>query len=194
MSKLGFELLDDDDFHRRLLAGEPEAFEQLIEAIQQASSAYCKYLGVRAADVDDTLQNSYIKLFNHLKKTPNSSAQFRWWWFTIVRNTAYDLFREKRLDTGNDYVETAAGDSISDPGEAVAAAEEANHAFSSLEPEERNALKLYHFDKLGNQTDCAAELGVSLTTFKNWLRNAKRRFYNSLLSKGESSADIRHSR
>lgn len=73
-----------------------EAFSEVIYRYENALRRYIARLGVRdKRDIEDILQNSFIKIYRYLYSF-NDSFAFSSWAYRIVHNETYDFFRIKK--------------------------------------------------------------------------------------------------
>jgi RNA polymerase sigma-70 factor, ECF subfamily len=75
---------------------EKEAFSVIIHRYEAALRRYIVRLGVRdSRDIEDILQNSFIKVYRYLHSFDDSFL-FSSWIYRIVHNETYDFFRVKK--------------------------------------------------------------------------------------------------
>lgn len=90
-----YENLSDKELVNVVLSNK-EAFSAIIYRYEGALSRYIKRLGVKDnRDVEDLLQNSFVKIYKYLKSFDNSFS-FSSWIYRIVHNETYDFFRTKK--------------------------------------------------------------------------------------------------
>jgi len=88
-------LASDADLVRGARAGEPGAFEELVQRHQKKAQAVAIASGVRPQGIEDVLQASFLRAFGELDRlrTPES---FAGWFLAIVRNEAREQLRAAR--------------------------------------------------------------------------------------------------
>lgn len=92
---VAYEDLTDKELVAVVLS-EKEAFSAIISRYEAPLRRYIARLGVRdERDIDDLLQNSFIKVYRYLLSF-NDSFSFSSWIYRIVHNETYDFFRSKK--------------------------------------------------------------------------------------------------
>lgn len=120
-----YESLSDKELVEVILSNK-EAFSAIIERYEKPLRRYIARLGVRdIRDIEDILQNSFIKVYRFLYSFDNSFS-FSAWIYRIVHNETYDFFRLKKRRPE------------------IVLDEEYQHMFLTLEAEDNPALA---FDK-----------------------------------------------
>ncbi len=90
-----YEALTDKELVAIVLSHK-DAFSAVIYRYENPLKRYIKRLGVfDDRDVEDILQNSFIKVYRYLRSFDNSYA-FSSWIYRIVHNETYDFFRSKK--------------------------------------------------------------------------------------------------
>lgn len=92
---LPYEELSDKELVATVLSNK-DAFSVIITRYEAPLRRYISRLGVRdKRDVEDLLQNSFIKIYRYLQSFDNSFS-FSSWIYRIVHNETYDFFRTKK--------------------------------------------------------------------------------------------------
>lgn len=92
---VAYEDLTDKELVAVVLS-EKEAFSAIIVRYEAPLRRYIARLGVRdQRDIDDLLQNSFIKVYRYLLSFDDSFS-FSSWIYRIVHNETYDFFRSKK--------------------------------------------------------------------------------------------------
>jgi RNA polymerase sigma-70 factor (ECF subfamily) len=92
---VAYEDLTDKELVAVVLS-EKEAFSAIISRYEAPLRRYIARLGVRdPRDIDDLLQNSFIKVYRYLLSFDDSFS-FSSWIYRIVHNETYDFFRVKK--------------------------------------------------------------------------------------------------
>ncbi len=90
-----YENLSDKELVVAVLSNK-DAFSAIIMRYESALRRYIFRLGVRdSRDVEDILQNSFIKVYRYLLSFDDSFS-FSSWIYRIVHNETYDFFRIKK--------------------------------------------------------------------------------------------------
>jgi RNA polymerase sigma-70 factor (ECF subfamily) len=90
-----YEHLSDKELVAIVLSNK-EAFSAIISRYEAPLRRYIARLGVHdKRDVEDILQNSFIKVYRYLRSF-DDTFQFSSWMYRIVHNETYDFFRAKK--------------------------------------------------------------------------------------------------
>jgi RNA polymerase sigma-70 factor (ECF subfamily) len=91
-------LSEDDRLLLRIAADDSEAFAILVE--RHADRAYGLALRIlkSAADADDVVQDSFLKLWTHRKRMDIGRAKFSTWLYRVITNRCIDLRRKPVMD------------------------------------------------------------------------------------------------
>lgn len=164
----------DIELISRYLAGDIDAFNELMEAHQDRVFSIClRMLRDREAALDAT-QDTFLTVFRKADRF-QAKAAFSTWLYRVAVNTCYDhLRRQKRrqadaLPEGHDPVDVASGDAF----DAVDVRPEIEAALSTLTPEFRSAVVMV--DLMGMSLDQASEtLEVPTGTIKSRVFRGRR--------------------
>ncbi|MGI9667449.1 MAG: RNA polymerase sigma factor [Acidimicrobiia bacterium] len=171
---LDIELID------RYLAGDIDAFNELMDAHEDRVFAICyRMMQNREAALDAT-QDTFLTVFRKADKY-KAQAAFSTWLYRVAVNTCYDhLRRQKRkraetLPESHDPADPAAGDQFN----AIEVRPDIEAALMELSPEFRAAIVLV--DLQGMSLDQASDtLEVPTGTVKSRLFRARKQLARSL--------------
>lgn len=149
----------DHELVRLAQNGDPRAFEALVVKYQRRVARHVARWVKRASDVEDVVQDVFIKVYRGLASFKGESA-FYTWVFQIARNTAFSfLSRQSKLvvlqadtaagDSDGDAVLDTQGSDNEDPERRYLAkqiAETVELAMQKLQPELAEALVLYEVE------------------------------------------------
>jgi RNA polymerase sigma-70 factor (ECF subfamily) len=88
----------DREFVERALEGDELAYQALVEKYQNALYHHIRRIVRDRAEVDDLVQESFIKAFSALESYSSSYA-FSTWLYKIATNHGIDFLRKRRLRT-----------------------------------------------------------------------------------------------
>ena len=88
----------DREFVERALDGEEAAYQALVEKYQNALYHHIRRIIRDRSEIDDLVQESFIKAFSALESYSSQYA-FSTWLYKIATNHAIDFLRKKRLRT-----------------------------------------------------------------------------------------------
>jgi len=158
---------------RRARTGDVDAFVQLIGLHDRALRALAYRLLEDPQQMDDALQEAYLKAFRSLGGFEGRSA-FGSWLHRIVYNVCIDQLR--RRSDGNQRISLGdAGeipDPMPDPGEVAAQRVDLATALALLPPKMRAAVLLVDAEGMDYQT-AAQVLGVPVGTVRSRLSQGR---------------------
>ena len=191
----------DELLLRRAQRGDPEAFSQLMERLEQMVWRVCwHYTGDREA-ASDCGQDAMVRIWRGLESYRGDCA-FESWVYRIAANCCMDWLRKKKRDRsvsiepmkeqGFDPADTSPGTE-----EQVVAADERRslrESIALLPEDQREALVLTQLERVPYE-EAARMLGVSEGTVKSRVNRAKTRLKEILSAERELSgpADVKMS-
>jgi RNA polymerase sigma factor (sigma-70 family) len=186
--------LEDADLIRRASAGEQAAFKLLEKKYRGAiASLIRRMMNNNPNDIDDLVQETFIKAFQAIGNFNNEYA-FSTWLYKIASNHCIDFLRKKRLKTFSidQPIETKEGkveyeiyDDSATPDIELNSRERAKlirTAIDELPEKYRIVIQMRHEEDLDYQ-DIADKLDIPLGTVKAHLFRARAMLYKKL--KGE---------
>jgi len=143
---------------RRCVAGDPEAWQELVVSQHRRIYAICYRFTGSGTDAEDLTQEVFLKLYRNLASFDVERGSFQTWITTLARNLLVDHFRRTRLERASDSLDASfsgdddgatLGDRLADPHpspESHAAGMELRvriqQALAQLSPELREAVIL----------------------------------------------------
>ena len=183
----------DELLLRRAQGGDPEAFERLMEPLEQLVWRVCwHYTGSREA-AEDCGQEAMIRIWRSLESYRGECA-LESWVYRIAANCCMDWLRKKKRDKSvsvEPMREQGFDPADPSPGteEQVIAKDERHRlreAIALLPDDQREALVLTQLEKVPYE-EAAQALGVSEGTVKSRVNRAKARLKEILSEKRELS-------
>ena len=183
----------DELLLRRAQSGDPEAFERLMEPLEQLVWRVCwHYTGNREA-AEDCGQEAMIRIWRNLANYRGECA-LESWVYRIAANCCMDWLRKKKRDQSvsmEPMVEQGFDPADDSPGteEQVVAKDERQRlreAIALLPEDQREALILTQLEKVPYE-EAARALGVSEGTVKSRVNRAKARLKEILSAERELS-------
>lgn len=183
----------DELLLRRAQSGDPEAFERLMEPLEQLVWRVCwHYTGNREA-AEDCGQEAMIRIWRNLANYRGECA-LESWVYRIAANCCMDWLRKKKRDRSvsmEPMVEQGFDPADDSPGteEQVVAKDERQRlreAIALLPEDQREALILTQLEKVPYE-EAARALGVSEGTVKSRVNRAKARLKEILSAERELS-------
>lgn len=168
---LGVGTEDEENLIRRCLAGEPDAFEPLVERYHRPLFRVAvRMLGDRE-EARDATQTAFLKAYKALASC-DTRRRFFSWIYRILVNDCLNLLRARRpsepLDEDAHYARASGGSEAAETQRRVRA------AILRLPPAQREVILLRHFADL-RYDQVAAVLGIPEKTVKSRLFSARQR-------------------
>ncbi len=151
--------------------GDTRAFAALhsltCRKLQRTAAAVCPL----SSDVEDVVQDSYLKIWRAASSFDPVRASPISWMCTIVRNTALDSNRAKKIQLTDldDAMTIAAPCADPDEFDYEFAKQITVEALSTLPEDRRRLLSLAYFEGMSRHS-LAEQFGVPVGTIKTWLR------------------------
>jgi RNA polymerase sigma-70 factor (ECF subfamily) len=90
---------------RQCMAGEQQAWQQLVASQHRRIYAICYRFTGSGADAEDLTQDVFLKVYKNLSSFDASKGSFQTWITTLTRNLLVDHFRRTRLDRVSDSLD-----------------------------------------------------------------------------------------
>ena len=149
------------------------AFAQLHTLTQNKLRKTALSAGASQTDVDDILQEAYMKIWRHAGSFDANRASAITWMCTIVRNTAIDAVRARKLPTSELEealsIPVASDTPDGDEFDYACAAPMAATALERLPEDRRKLIALAYIDG-ESRASLSERFGVPVGTIKTWLR------------------------
>jgi len=94
---------------RQCIAGEQQAWAQLVSAQHRRIYGICYRFTSSATDAEDLTQDVFIKVYRNLNTYDLTKGSFQTWITTLARNLLVDHFRRTRLDRASDSLDASLG-------------------------------------------------------------------------------------
>lgn len=181
--------ISDNDIIKNILDGSKEQFGILQKRYKRVIGNLIKKMIRDEDDVDDLIQETFIKAYNALPSF-QFSYSFSSWVYRIASNTCIDFIRKKKFNFV--YIDEHTGDDDSPVFEIKDTSYQPdleynnnerrkmlNEAIDNLPENYRVIIKLRHEDELEYQ-EIADKLNLPLGTVKVHLFRARKHLYDSL--------------
>ncbi len=164
---------DDDELVRRSLAGELGAFATLLDRHDRGLRALAYRLLGDRDQMDDVLQETYLKAFRSLPAFEGRSS-FGAWLYRIAYNACMDELREVKRTSPHVSLDIATErpHPSPDPGEIAAGRSDLATALGSLSPQMRATVLLVDAEGM-DYASAAQILGVPTGTVRSRLNRAR---------------------
>lgn len=167
---------------RRCMAGDQQAWQQLVVTQHRRIYAICFRFTGSACDAEDLTQDVFLKLYKNLESFDGQKGSFQTWITTLARNLLVDHFRRTRLDRASDSLDASLTDEDDGPSMADRLADprpsqedhaaglelkvKIQHALAQLSPELREAVVLRDLEDM-DYKDIAQVLRIPEGTVKS---------------------------
>lgn len=178
---------DDVDLVQETLAGNQASFQLLVERYQSRMFALTRHYTKNAVEIEDLVQESFLKAFTRLDTFQHQSS-FYTWLYRIATNTILDWMKRRgrspvttvedpELLAGTSKLRIAAPDAQMERNETARITHE---VLEHLPDIFRQVLVMREFEEMAYQ-DIAEALGISIGTVESRLFRARARFKDKLL-------------
>jgi RNA polymerase sigma factor (sigma-70 family) len=174
--------LEEKDFIQKLLnpKTQNEAFQILLSQYQKPLYYHIRNIVLNHDDADDVLQNTFIKVFQHLKGFKGDSKLFSWM-YRIATNEAITFINQKAKRNGttsealqSKIVENLKSDSFFDGTEIQIKLQK---AIVTLPEKQQLVFKMKYFEEMKYE-DMSEILGTSVGALKASYHHAVKKIEN----------------
>ncbi len=168
---------------QRVLAGDTDAFSELVVQYQRLVYHVANYYLKNSDDVDDASQEVFLRSYKSLSRY-NPEYKFSTWLSSITKNYCLDVLRKKNKVTLVDIDECNYLVADNDTPEEIWVQreehEELQSAVADLPEAYQEVVNLYHGQEL-SYLDMADKMGKPLSIVKNRLMRARRMLQKNLV-------------
>lgn len=173
----------DDDTHiiERVLAGNVQAFRELVDAHQKCVFQFAYHLLRKFEDAEDLTQDVFVAAFQNLGSYQAGKSRFTTWLLTIARNRCLNHLKRRQVGLPGDLDVVTTGPT---PAETVVEREiwqQLDRALDQLSLEQRTAFVLAEIQDLPYGEIALIE-GIELGTVKSRVGRARERLRSILKS------------
>jgi RNA polymerase sigma factor (sigma-70 family) len=163
-------LTEEEEFIEQLLnpKTQNEAFQKLLLSYQKPLYNHIRNIILNHDDTDDVLQNTFIKVFQHLKKFKGESKLFSWI-YRIATNEALSFLSQKAKKNGvsseilkNKIIDNLKSDPYFDGDEVQI---KLHKAIAALPEKQQLVFKMKYFEEL-KYIEISEILGTSVGALK----------------------------
>jgi RNA polymerase sigma-70 factor (ECF subfamily) len=170
----------DGELVVRVGAGDRAAARVLVARHLDKLLAISRRMLGDAAEAEDAVQDTFLKLWTHAARWQPGGAKFETWLFRVAINACYDRLRKRGQVSLDEAPERP------DPGPSperalqnVELSRSLQAALDALPPRQRAAILLCHYEGCGN-VDAAESLGISVEAMESLLSRGRRSLRASL--------------
>lgn len=159
----------------RVSFSDARAFAELHALTKSKMRKVAIAAGAASSDVDDIVQEAYLKIWRHARSFDHNRASAITWMCAVVRNTAIDALRVRKLpaaDLEEAHSIASPPDPSEDDGFDYAYAEPiASKVLERLPEQKRQLITLAYIDG-ESRAKLSQRFGVPVGTIKTWLRRS----------------------
>ena len=182
---------DDVKLIQRILAGDENAFESLVQKYQRQVHAHILRKIGDFQIAEDITQETFLRVYQKLD-TLNNPAQFSKWLYAIVDHLCIAWFRKNRLQTqslqeihiSETDEETYSRYIATEHAKAMAESQRdlVKKLMTTLKEDDREVITLHYFEEM-TSSEIGETLGVPENTIKSRIRRARQRLrkYESMI-------------
>jgi RNA polymerase sigma-70 factor, ECF subfamily len=171
---------EDKDLLDRLATGEEAAFRLLVERhIDRAYAIALRIVG-NAADAEDVVQDTMLKVWTHRGRWQHGRAKFSTWLYRVVSNRCIDLRRKPRTENVDAVPEVA--DRQPDASTVIERNEFSNLlevAMQRLPDQQRVAVILSYHEDMSN-TEIAEVMDTTVAAVESLLKRGRQQLREML--------------
>lgn len=159
---------------RRAAAGDPQAWQALVDRHLGIVHALAVRLLGNRAEAEDVAQETFLRAWRHIDRWQPGSARWGTWLARVALNLCRDRLRRARpvsLDDAPDLADARPSPDAGLQAEAVAA--QVGAALASLPERQREALVLCYYEQMSN-IEAAEVMEVSVEALESLLSRARR--------------------
>ena len=179
---------EDSELLDKLAAGDEVAFRMLVERhIDRAYAIALRIVG-NAADAEDVVQDTMLKIWSHRGRWQHGRAKFSTWLYRVISNRCIDLRRKPRTENVDTVPEVADGQP--DAADII----ERNELNSMLEiamqrlPEQQRIAVIFSYHESMSNGEIAQVMDTTVAAVESLLKRGRQQL-RQLLRKHER--DIR---
>ena len=179
---------EDSELLAKLAAGDEAAFRMLVERhIDRAYAIALRIVG-NAADAEDVVQDTMLKIWSHRGRWQHGRAKFSTWLYRVISNRCIDLRRKPRTENVDTVPEVADGQP--DAADII----ERNELNSMLElamqrlPEQQRIAVIFSYHESMSNGEIAQVMDTTVAAVESLLKRGRQQL-RQLLRKHER--DIR---
>lgn len=187
--------LQDEKYVSEALKGDQKAYQKLTEKYRRPLYFHVAKMVKNTEQVEDLVQEAFIKAFNNLESY-NSSYAFSTWLYRITTNHTIDYLRKKKLQTTSidKPIKTRDGelsfelpDNYSETDRQIIHKQRKQiitHAIENLPEKYRQVINMRHIEEYSYQ-EISDQLDLPLGTVKAHIFRAREMLYKALKDKRE---------
>ena len=196
---MSYTALSDGDLMPLIVAGNHDAFAELVSRHTDRFFALAYRSLQHQADAQDVVQSAFIKLWQKPQSWDSSKSLFTTWFYRLIVNACHDHRRKNKrvMVVDSQVLEAAAGTAASEQ----CLLEQQQHiaqqqqflelAISRLPASQRDAINLVVYSELP-QLQAAEIMGLSLKALESLLVRAKRSMAKTVSEQNECHSSSKY--
>jgi RNA polymerase sigma-70 factor (ECF subfamily) len=173
------DMAEENILIKKILAGDADAYRQLVERYQTGLIIHCENIIKDRADAADIAQEAFVKAYYQLERFDADKGRFSTWLYRIGTNLALDFLRKNKRVINVDEIEAHAEATM--PAYLEDDKQTIRSAIAALEPPKYGEIiRAYFWDGKSYQ-DIAKQYGTSTNTIGTWMHRAKAQLKEKLV-------------
>ncbi len=168
----------DNSIVQQIRNGDKKARTEFYKRYRLKLYHYCYQLLGNRSDAEDTVHETFIKIFNGINNL-QSTAAFRTWMYTIARNEALQLIRKRRPNVPLNKLELADGQASEARMESDDIAQIVQKEIDTMKSEYREIIFLREYHHL-SYDEIALVTGITVSAVKTRLFRARKSLFKKL--------------
>lgn len=174
----------DTDAIAALCTDQPQRFSAFVSHYQYPLFGFLGRLGFSQADAEDLAQDIFLRAWKYRHTFNPDKARPSTWLFTIARNTAINLFNQRRPELAETNETAAIADPLAQPDRGLQRQQQQqllSGALAQLPLDDRCAIALFYLNDLSS-AQSASVMQCSVAAFKTRLSRARSKLKAILIS------------
>ena len=188
--KMNREIKFTEENFEKLKIGDKDSFDLLYQDYYLVLYRTALLILGKKEDAEDVLQDTFVSIYNNVK-TLSDFEKLRPWVFSILKNTSYTRYKNRKRELPDEFVLDKAEESPTYLGEdEIAEKSEIQDALMNLKEKEREVLVLYYYNDFSIE-EIASICKTFQGTVKSRLYRARKNLKKELLkTNGEYEGEL----
>lgn len=174
----------DDKIIEGIKAGDMSSFDELYKKYHLMLFRTAYLILGNSYDAEDVTQDAFVSIYVNIKSLKDPD-KLKPWMFSILKNSAYKKFKDKKREFPDDEISLKADKETYTIEDEFAVKSEIREALMTLSQKHREVIVLFYYNDLSIK-EIASALGVFEGTVKSRLFKARRVLKKELEHSNES--------
>jgi RNA polymerase sigma-70 factor, ECF subfamily len=171
--------VDESELISRSVGGDESAYQLLVEQHLPSLSGYVMRMMANAAEAEDIIQETFIRLWTHGYRYRPGSAKLTTWLHNIAHNLCIDYFRKhnRLVDISDEPDEEIPGPENNYAQHGLK--KDIQDAMMAIPERQRSAIIMCHYQGLSNK-DAAIVLGITVDALESLMVRGRKKLRSML--------------